>query len=105
MNVAPLFEAYAELRALVEADHVPVGVKEAALRLSECQKKLFVTVFVVDLAEGTTDGTIRFEPSNCLLELLAAANALDWPLFVVLVHDALSGDFSGVGRSFQRSSE
>jgi len=90
MNDAPLMEAYAELRALAEADHVPPGVQSALFRLSECQTKLFTMVCVQELAFGAADGCIRLEPSNFLRELIKALSALDWPRVLLLVHDATS---------------
>ena len=87
-------EAYAELRALSEAEHVPPWVKSTLLGLSEHQTKLFVTVpdRSSDRSPGFTGArtadreSIRLEPSNFLRELLAACRALEWPKVLVLVH-------------------
>jgi hypothetical protein len=91
VNDALLMAAFAKLRCLLEADHVPKGVKLALPRLSECQTKLFCTHFHGSgtSATGATDGGIGFEPSNFLKELLTAADAFDWPKVLILVHDAL----------------
>jgi hypothetical protein len=90
MNEAPLMAAYDELRFLANAEHVPPGIKSALLGLSECQTKLFCTVFVGGLTLGTADETIRLEPSNLLSELILAMTALDWPQVMILVHKAHS---------------
>jgi hypothetical protein len=64
MNDAPLMEAYAELRSIADAEHVPPRVKSALLGLSKCQTKLFCTVCVDGLAVRAPDGGIRLEPSD-----------------------------------------
>jgi len=91
INDAPLLATYAELRGLLAADHVPEGVKLAALRLGECQKKLFCFVGTPNPALGAVDLSPGLHPSDLLCELIQALRALDWPRFIVLVHDALSG--------------
>ena len=90
MNDAPLMEAYAELRTLAEAEHIPPGVKSALFRLSECQTKLFTTVCLQESAFGAADGSIQLEPSNLLRELITALKALDWPKVLVFVHECTS---------------
>ena len=91
MNDASLMAAYTELRSLLDADHVPEGVKLALPRLSECQSKLFCTYFhgLGTSTTGAADGGIGFEPSDFLKELLTAAGALDWPRVFVLIHSVL----------------
>jgi hypothetical protein len=93
--------AYAELRELVGADHTPPRVKATCLGLSQHQTKLFCTVLESNGAKDgaepiddarTPDGQgevivgLRLEPSNFLLELLAAMRALEWPKVLVLIH-------------------
>jgi hypothetical protein len=90
LNETPLMEAYERLRTLAYAQHVPPWIKDALFGLSDCQHKLFVTVFVQESALGAADGYIRFEPSNFLSELILAITALDWPRVMVLIHEATS---------------
>lgn len=106
MSDAPLMEAYAELRTLLEEPSVPEGVKLACLSLSQHQTKLFCTVpdggAALDGAElsdltGTLDLNgfgLRLEPSNFLCELIAAIRASEWPRVLVLIHDATSDQVS-----------
>lgn len=97
MNDAPLMEAYAELRQLLSRPIVPEGIVTACLGLSECQTKLFSTHLErkgardrphrIDDA-GAFDAALRLEPSDFLLELLAAIRASEWPRVLVLVSNA-----------------
>jgi hypothetical protein len=104
INAAPLMEAYAELRTLLENPDAPKGVKLACLRLSQHQTKLFCTVpdgcgtgnktELTDLSR-TPDVNcwgLRLEPSNLLCELITAMRASEWPRVFVLVHEASSYD-------------
>jgi hypothetical protein len=83
-----LMQAYSELRHYLASDEVPPRVKAALPGLTQGQKKLFITVGVPESALGADDKAIRFEPSNLLLELVAAAKTLDWPKVAILIHEA-----------------
>jgi hypothetical protein len=90
-NDLPYREKASELLRLLEADHVPPGVKLAVPRLSQVHKKLFVMVCENELAFGTSNQLAPgLYPSDFLCELVAAVRALDWPKVMVLVHEALS---------------
>lgn len=88
MRDSSLVAALRELGVKLSADHVPHGVKGAVARLSQSQSKLFTTVIVPETALGAGDGFLSVEPSDLLLKLMEAADALDWPKFMVLVHKA-----------------
>ena len=90
MTDIPLVVALRELGDRLSSVDVPKGVIEAIPSLSELLLQLFTTVFVAGAAGGTPDGIMRLEPSNLLLEMLAAVRAGEWPRFVVLIHDATS---------------
>jgi hypothetical protein len=99
MNDAALVEKVEELRGLLNPDHLPEGVVLACLRLRERPEKIFRTVFNPDFAQGASDHSFTLEPSDLLCELVLAARALDWPRFVVLVHDTLSAQGDSVQHS------
>lgn len=92
LNDASLLAALRELGDRLSAVDVPERVVETIPRLSDCQTKLFTTVVVQGAATvlGAADGIMRLEPSDLLLEMLAAVRASEWPRFIVLVHGAVS---------------
>lgn len=94
MNDALLLAALRELGDCLSAVDVPAGVVETFPSLSELQVKFFTTVLEKDptAIAGAPDCVMRLQPTDLLLECLAAARAKEWPRFIVLVHDALSGD-------------
>jgi hypothetical protein len=89
-NDASLLDALRELGDRLSAVDVPERVVEALPRRSDRKKKLFTTVFMRGQTAGASDGGMRLEPSNLLLEMLAAVRTCEWPQFVVLIHDPLS---------------
>jgi hypothetical protein len=93
MNDAPLLAALRELGDCLSAVDVPQGVVETFPSLSNLQTQFFATVLEQNSAAwtGATDCIIRLEPSDLLLECLAAARAQEWPRIIILVHNAISG--------------
>jgi hypothetical protein len=92
MNDAPLLSALRELGDRLSAVDVPQGVIATFPSLCDLQVKFFTTVLEKDAAAcpGTADCVMRLEPSDLLLECLAAVRAKEWPQVLVLIHDALS---------------
>jgi hypothetical protein len=90
MNDEPLFGALRELGDRFSAVDVPQRVIDTFPSLSDLQTKFFTTVLVQGQAAGATNSIMRLEPSNLLLEMLAAVRACEWPRFIVLIHDATS---------------
>lgn len=90
---AILLAALGELGNFLSAMDVPEGVIATFPSLSDLQTQFFTTVLYPNAAAdpGAADGFMRIEPTNLLLECLAAARAKDWPRFIVLVHGAVSG--------------
>jgi hypothetical protein len=84
--VVDFFEKSEELIRLINADHVPPGIKSAVSRFSECQTKLFCWMVKVEPAFGATEHHSSFEASNFLCELVEAARAFDWPRVIRAIH-------------------
>jgi hypothetical protein len=68
-----------ELRRLLNAAHVPPGIKDACLCLSEKQTKLFCFVGYPSGAFGTPNLLPGLHASNFLNELIEAMRALQLP--------------------------
>lgn len=85
-----LLQALRELGGVLSAVDVPQGVIDTFPSLSDLQTQLFTTVLIPEFAGGAPDEVMRLEPTDLLLEMLAAARTSEWPRLVVLVHDAIS---------------
>jgi hypothetical protein len=81
-------EAVNELRGLLSASEVPREVVNRALRLVERMHKCLVVVPQSDITPATMQPSVRPKPSDVFVRVLAAARASDWPLILVLIHDA-----------------
>jgi hypothetical protein len=96
-----------ELRTLISDEKAPVRIKDAAAMLPEISEELFTAPSKYDAATGTWELFAgHLQPSDLLLELVAAARASEWEQVGILIaratHDGRgprTSDHSDGGKS------
>jgi hypothetical protein len=82
----PFSRSMDELRTLISHEKTPVRIKDAAAMLPEISEELFTAPSEYDAATGTWElfaGPLQ--PSDLLLELVAAARASEWEQVGILI--------------------